>query len=336
MVDSSRGGIAENVSLLGSLRSRIRDIRGKRPGFIVGISLSAVICSVVLFLLPLSIFGYLIIAIVGVGLPYYMGLRRVIHIIIYGLGLMVLLSFVFSGTYTHYIYLAPSTVTQDASHNTTSGYYFGTGSVSPVSGSGTTQFTFTVQFYHPDTGGGNTSVYLLVDRLFLGGTALNTTMSPVSNTTVSSGQVLTTYSYSTTLPANEVYIMQFKSNVSGTWVPTTFTVTPRTSTQTDTFVRLIVPSILVVFLSVATLFFGLALIVLLIRQSRTRREQIARARQQRLSGRAEESAARRQGVLQGAGEKRPASKREKFICTSCGTEVTRDATVCPKCGEKFD
>ena len=27
---------------------------------------------------------------------------------------------------------------------------------------------------------------------------------------------------------------------------------------------------------------------------------------------------------------------EGFVCSECGADVPADATVCPKCGEKFD
>ena len=29
-------------------------------------------------------------------------------------------------------------------------------------------------------------------------------------------------------------------------------------------------------------------------------------------------------------------KEETFVCSECGADVPADATVCPKCGEKFD
>jgi ribosomal protein L40E len=29
-------------------------------------------------------------------------------------------------------------------------------------------------------------------------------------------------------------------------------------------------------------------------------------------------------------------EKESFVCSECGSDVPGDATVCPKCGEKFD
>ncbi len=325
--------MSENLTFMGDIKSRLKAMRGKRSGFLFGTIVAGAISCIVLFLLPVSILAYLIIAIVGFGLPYYMGMKKITYIIVYGLALMVVLSFVFAGAYTHDIYISPTSVSQDSGHNTTSGYFFGQGTVSPVEGTGSTVFSFSAEFYHPSSGPSYVPVYVIADRLFVTGVALNTTMNPVSNSTLSNGEVLTTYSYSATLPSNEIFILQFKSNISGSWVNTTYSLAPRTSTQAGTFSAIIGPSFLVVFLSVATLFFGVALIVLLVRQTRTRREQILRAREQRLQGRERPQPAQR---APSPGERPTASKKEKFICTSCGAEVSREDTKCPKCGEKFD
>ncbi len=337
-MDSGSGGkVVDDRSFSDRLRSSLRELRGKKEGIIISMIAAGAISSVVLFLLPVSILAYLIIAFVGFLLPYYMGLKRTLHILIYGVVLMLVLSFVFAGAYTHYVYLSPSSVIQDSTHNSTTGNFFKSGSVTPVQGSSSTVFTFTAAFNHPANITTAVPIFVTLVKLFgSGGVQLNTTMVPVSNVTLSNSRVLTTYSYSTTLPSGQIYLMQFKSNSSGTWVLSTVTLTPRTIGQSSTFITLIEPSILVVFLSVSTLFFGLALVVLLIRQTRTRREQIAKAREQQIKERVAEKTEKRQRTLpqsQGTGG---TTKKEKFVCTSCGTEVSRDDSVCPKCGEKFE
>ncbi len=331
------GSIAENLSMAGSIKSGLKSMRGKRSGILFGTILAGGISCIVLFFLPVSILAYLIIAALGFGIPYYFGLKRITYIIVYGLALMVVLSFVFAGAYTHDIYISPTTVSQDTGHNNTTGYYFLQGGVTPVQGSGSTVFTFNVQFHHPSSGPSLVPVYVIAETLFVNGQALNTTMVPVSNQTLSGGGILTTYTYSASLPSSEIFILQFKSNVSGVWVPTTVSIVPRTSTQFNTFTTIIGPSFLVVFLSIATLFFGVALIVLLVKQTRTRRDKILKARMEGAQKREGETDARTKGrQSRTTGEKPLATKKEKFICTSCGAEVGRDDRQCPKCGEKFD
>lgn len=335
MVGSSNSGVTEDVSFSRNMLSKLKNMRGKRSGIIFGAVLGGALSSIILFLFFVAILGFILIAIVGVIVPYLMGLKKLLHILIYGLGLMVVLSFVFAGAYTHYVYLLPPHVNQDSSHNTTTGYYFKEGAVTPTQGDASTVFSFTAQLYHPSSGSGNLSVYVVVDKLLSNGTALNATMSPVSNTTLTGGSVLTSYVYNTTLPGNQLYQLQFKTNISGVWVLTTITVSPWTSTPSNTFVTLIFPSFSFVMVSISLLFFGLELVIWLVARSKTRRDQILKARvdKNREEGGRDK---KRSEALQAPSERKAITKKEKFICTSCGAEVGKDDTQCPKCGEKFD
>lgn len=335
MVGSSDGGTIENVSLSGNLLSRLKSMRGKKSGIIFGAVLAGAICSIIFFLFFISILGFILIAIIGVVVPYLMGLKKLAHILVYGVALLVVLSFVFAGSYVHYVYLVPSHVSQDSHSNSTTGFYFKDGSVTPTKGDGNTVFTFNAQMYHPSNVSGNPTVYVVLDTLLGVGSTLNATMTPVSNTTHAGGSILTSYVYSTTLPNKELFGLQYKSNISGKWVMTTATVSPWTSTPSNTFVSLIEPSFRFVLISVFILFFGLELIIYLMVKSRIRRDQMLKARLER-------DRSERGGERPGSesttrsSERKLTTKKEKFICTSCGTEVSKDDKVCPKCGEKFD
>ncbi len=338
MAGRSEDGIVQNVTILNSLRSAIGGMKGKRSGILFSVAVSVAVSSVLLFYFPVAPIIYVAIALLSFLLPYFMGLRKAVPIIVYGLGLMLVLSFVFAGAYTHAVYLAPASVSQDSGHNTTAGYYFGQSGVSPLQGTGSTAFTFSARFYHPSSGQGSIPVYIEAQRLFSNGVAVNATMAPVSNVSLPNGEVLTTYSYSATLPSNEIFLLQFKSNVSGVWVSTFTTLAPRTISQQGTYFAILYPSVIVVFISIGTLFAGIALIVLLLRFNRTRREQIAKQRLERVNKEPEEKTVRHPRVQQpsATSSQSGASKKEKFICTSCGAEVSREDTECPKCGEKFD
>ena len=333
MEDASQGSVVERVGFGRGILSLIRSKRGKREGVILGIAAAVAISSVLMFLLPLDFITYILVALIGFALPYYMGVKKVLHLLIYGLCFIVVIGAVFTGALSHYVFVSPTTVSQEPGHNSTAGYFFGKGQVSPVDGNGNTVFAYTVQFYHPAPAS-NFSVYVLSERLFAGTTVFNTTMSQASSQTLAGGAVLTTYVYNTTVPSNNIYIFEFKANVSGSWVNSTVAISPRTATESSLFMVLLGPSIEYVVLSVGTLFLGIALIVLLIRQTRLRREALAKARETELNRRKEKIRGRGTGAQEE--KKAHAAKGEKFICTSCGTEVERDATVCPKCGEKFE
>lgn len=335
MVGKSDGGMMENASFSANLLSRLKNMRGKKSGILFGTILAGAICSVILFLFFVAIIGFILIAIIGVLVPYLMGLRRFLHIVVYGLALFVVLSFVFAGAYTHYVYLFPPHVSQDSSHNSTAGYYFKDGSVTPNQGDGNTVFSFTAQLYHPSSAPGNLTVYVVLANLLRAGPGLNETMTPVSNETLSGGVVLTNYVYNTTLSNKDLYQLQFKSNVSGVWILTTVTLSPWTSTPSNTFTTLIAPSFLYVFVSVFILFFAFELIMFLMVWSRHRRDKILKARLEK-KREGEDGVRTASKASTPATERKAATRKEKFICTSCGTEVGKEDKQCPKCGEKFD
>jgi len=330
----SRDSFQSSDGTFSGLMGKVKAMRGKRNGFIFAFVLVILLAFVLLFLLPASFITFLLLAAVAFAIPYYMGIKRFRQIVITGLVLMLVFAFIFDASYTNYLYTVPLSVIQDQSLNNTPGYFFGHGGVSPRSGSSSTSFSFTIQFYHPSDSALNYSVYLDLHPVLVSSKPLNQSLTAVSNRTLPSGEVLTSYVYNHSIGADNVYIMQYEANVSGKWIFSSVSVGLSTSTETNTYTLLIYPSIILMLLSVATLYFGIALIVLLFRQSRQRRE---RAASYAFTSSREESDRRRTSST-GQKPARQGSKvkEEKYVCSSCGASVPADATVCPSCGEKFD
>ncbi|MEM3852287.1 MAG: zinc-ribbon domain-containing protein [Methanomassiliicoccales archaeon] len=294
-------------------------------GAVIGIGLSALL----LYALPGSLLSIFLVPVIGFVAPYALGLRRLKHLLVYSIIFLVVLSLAFDASYTNFVYTSPSAVTQDLAHNTTAGYYFAKGDVAPRQGSTQTNFVFTADFAHPANSSLPVEVFVDLYALTAAYT-LNTTMVAVSN--VSRGaEILTTYTYATPLKLNNVFLMRFQAEVNGKWVNTTESVGAVTETYSQAYGTLLYPSFLYVLLSIATLYVGVVLIAVLIIQSRKRRETIKRRAMEIGTGKKIKAEETDQRPM-----RRTTSKKEKYVCTSCGAEVDKDSEICPNCGEKFE
>lgn len=331
MQDQKEPGAGGLVVALRSLfRAQIGKVKGKREGIIIAYVLVGILSVVLLFLLPESILTYLIIPVAAFALPYYMGNKRLKHIVIAGLLFLVVISVIFDASFSSALY-SNASVTQ-ASPVNTPGFYFKSGNVKPSIGGAATHFSFRTGFYHPSNATGTPQIVVVLFSTSTSTIRLNSSMIPLTNISAGSGETLTEYGLNTTLSPNQVYIYHFGANISGSWISTSASVVS-TSSQTQTFMGLMAYNIglstLVIFVFVGAFYFGVVLVFVLLRKNNARRDAI-------LAGRT-----RPPGQIPRKETKTPPTagktvKKEKWECSSCGAEVDANSEKCSSCGEKFD
>lgn len=330
MQDQEGSGTTGLPGMLKSiLGGQIARVRGKREGIIIAFVIVGILSTLLLFFAPQSLFTYLIMPIAAFALPYYMGNKRLKNILIAGLLFLVVVSLLFDASFSVALY-SNSTVTQANSVNAP-GFYFRSGDVRPSVGNSSTVFSFHAGFYHPSNASGAPQ---LVVVLFSTSTSvrLNSSMVAVSSTNAGSGETLTNYSFNTTLPANQVFVYHFGANISGSWISTSASVAS-TSSQTQTFLSLmgynLGLSTIVIFVFVGVFYYGIVLVFVLLRKNNRRRDEI-------LSGRARSPGVMPKSKPKDSGRSTKTVKKEKWVCSSCGSEVDASSEKCSSCGEKFD
>lgn len=150
------------------------------------------------------------------------------------------------------------------------------------------------------------------------------------------------YSYSTTTPHPYNYYF-FNVKVNDTWILGADYSTgsarllsgPLFQDSPTVVGALVLPSIFQVFISTFPVYAILVLMIWWTRRARRMREdQIKKYQEEREK---EEAEAPAKGKAKTPSlQKAMGLEEETFVCSECGADVPADATVCPKCGEKFD
>ncbi len=327
--ESPEGGMFGRVRSM--LQAQIGRVKGKREGIIIAYVLVGMLSAALLFLIPESILTYLIIPVAAFALPYYMGNKRLKHIIIAGLLFLVVISLIFDASFSSALY-SSGFVTQ-ASPVSNPGFYFKSGDVKPSIGGSGTQFSFHAGLYRPSNATAVPQVVVVLFPTSSSSTGLNASMVAVSNTSAPNGEILTEYGLNTSLPANQVYVFHFSANVSGSWSSTSESVVS-TVPEAQTFLNLMAYNIflstIIVFVFIGAFYYGVVLVFVLLRKSNRRKDAM-------LAGKASPP-----GRIPGRTPKKPSAattkavRKEKWECSSCGAEVESNAEKCGSCGEKFD
>jgi ribosomal protein L40E len=333
--DGSRG-------FYGSITAKLRGLRGKRNGILLAVVITVVFTAVMLFIAPFFILTYLLVPVVAFALPYYMGNRRIRNILLLGLLFLLVVALMTDVSYSNVIYsthsVAGSAGTPSAAPS------FQGGNVTPYLGGSGTVFKFSAYLLSPANNSSSYQIHLVVLKLSSLGVYLNSSMVPISRTPSAGGKVLTAYVYNTTLSPNYVFIYYFEENYSGTWIKTSVS-TVSTASASATYLALMSSGIIIsdsvgTFIFVGIFYYGLVFVFLLIRQNNRRKNTLlAMKGKSRPAGggtavKGVTSGQRRGSGVQGTAEK--TVKKEKWVCSSCGAEISPDAEVCGNCGEKFD
>ena len=219
------------------------------------------------------------------------------------------------------------------------------GTLAPTNGNSATVFKYSVNVTLPNNNTPIQEAHLfLLSIVFPSQVLTNLTMVESNRSVSPSGITNVTFTYEAALP-NAINWFDFEIKINGTWFISADYVNnqPRlligpVFSDPLTVAGALLP--IALFSSFTTSFFLLfGLLLLMIwwtrRARRMREEQVNRWEQQRADDEAKKPAAAKAKVP----SMRSAmglEKGETFVCSECGADVPADATVCPKCGEKFE
>jgi ribosomal protein L40E len=214
------------------------------------------------------------------------------------------------------------------------------GTVTPFSGEDTTLYTFSVEIHLPKgtTTVSNVSVSILSLR-FPSGVFSNQTMTLDSHDSATN---ISYYSYSSTI-SEPVSQFIFWAKVNGTWEAATdhradgeYPLWGPVQDDPWAIAATLLPlGLLNVY---GTSFIVYALLVFMVWWTRRAREMRVKAYERAVAEKDQETSdvkkvdAKVPSLAKAMGMESEGS----FVCSECGADVPAEATVCPKCGEKFD
>jgi hypothetical protein len=315
---------------------------GKTPfviPFAIGVS-AAVYYLVVLYGSAFCLSG-LITPLLLLGICWYFGIKSVKKLLVIGL----LASLVFAGVYTatmtdQYQHIHYKVGTSDDSNGTLKN-----GALQPLYGDKTTvyEYSVTVHIKNNNTTVKDVSVVIQSIR-FPSAVSDNFTMTELSRLVLNNttGEANIHYVYNTTLSA-PVNMYVFWANVSGTWYlaadfsgsQAMWLYGPMTKDTSAVF-GVILP--IALFQTLASVYPLYALIIVMIwwtrRTRKMRKNQMEKWEKEQYAAEAKKP---KEDVKVSLQRKAMGLEDEgTFVCSECGADVPAEATVCPKCGEKFE
>jgi len=213
------------------------------------------------------------------------------------------------------------------------------GTVTPLYGDGETIFTYTltINLANNTTAVSGVTVAIVETRLFFANYT-NNTMVLVSGENTTTRQ----YSYATTLP-RPVNGFVFGAIVDGKWIYAVeeddlqypLADGPIYSNAWSVVWVMAPIGLLYGFMDFFPIYGLIVVMIWWTRKSRRMREEhIAKWEAEREKKKAAEG--KEEVKVPSLAKAMGLEKEETFVCSECGADVPADATVCPKCGEKFD
>lgn len=284
----------------------------------------------------------LITPIVLLGLCWYSGIKGVKKLVLIGVVASLVFSVVYAAALTDNYQHIDYKVGASNDGNIT----LRNGTLQPLYGDQNTVHVFSVTVHVMNSTATVTDVAVLIQTVkFPSSHSENFTMTNVSRTVtnLTTGEANIVYVYNTTL-SSPVNTYVFWANVSGTWYLAAEYSTGQAMwlpgpmfKDSGAIVLTILPiSLFQVFASTFPLY---AMIVLMIWWTRRARKMREKQLEKWEEERAKEEARKPKEEAKVKSLQRQAMGLEDegtFVCSECGADVPADATVCPKCGEKFD
>lgn len=280
------------------------------------------------------------------GVLWYFGIRTPKKMLIVG----VIASLVFAGVWIYVV----AGLYENVEHiegRSLDGKTLTNATVSPLKGNAQTTYHFNVTVRNASTSpvALDSVKVVLVPVSYPGKPIANHTMAAVPGTSYSRNISGTTfwysnYTYATTVsnPINSYY---FIAEVNHTWVlgadyasgAAIRLVGPIFSDTAAVAGALVLFSLVQVFASTFPIFAILVLMIWWTRRARRMREdQMKKWQEEREKEEAKEPPKGKAKTPTPSLQKAMGLQDETFVCSECGADVPADATVCPKCGEKFE
>jgi len=284
----------------------------------------------------------LVTPLVLLGVCWYFGVRSVKKLLIVGVLASVILAGVYSATITNqYQHLKYNAGASDDKNVTLQN-----GTVQPLYGDKATVYEFGVTLHVKNNASDVTDVVVVIQTMGLPSysyknyTMVEQSREILNNTT---GEVKVRYVYNTTVP-DPVNWYLFGANISNNWyVAADFSSNPAKwlagpmAKDTNAILGVVLPiALLQSFIS--SVFPTYAIIVVMIwwlrRTRRMRKTEMEKWEEKRAK---EEAMKPKEDVKVSLQRKAMGLEDEgTFVCSECGADVPAEATVCPKCGEKFE
>ncbi len=286
----------------------------------------------------------LIAPVVLLGVMWQFGVKGVKKLLIIGAASCLVFGGVWAWYYTDfYQHADPATATSNETvvSNNITVPMMADGMVTPLFGTSSTVFNFTITFNLPDN-----STSWPINQVSVAIASFNFPSAISHNYSmikaVSTDNKTEHYYYSSTIskPVNQFI---FWANISGDWVVATehrggneYALTG--PVYTDTY-AILVPLVPVGILQVLLSFYPIyALLLLMIWWTRRARKMRVEAYEKAVAEKERETkdVPREDTKVPSLAKAMGLDKGEDFVCSECGSDVPAEAKVCPKCGEKFD
>jgi hypothetical protein len=289
-----------------SFSDGLKNMRKQKYAVPFALALTVLLTLAITLYLYWLCFGFMLVAMIAYGIPFYFGLKNRKKLFVFGTILFLFLGLAFGMNY----YFNIEGYKGDTVHSEKNELISGT--VSPLKGLPGDTYSFSVEL----TNGDNLSdVHLLA----LNGQNTRTIDQHMNY----SGPVASTNYSIYTLQLNNltegIYQFQYQANVSGSLVLTGIAVGPINMAMGSVMQSYLIYGLLYVGLfQIGILFYLLLLLTWWMDKSKKKMEDYDRARKQEKKG------------------DDGAKVSDMFVCSECGADVPMDSKACPKCGEKFE
>ena len=308
-----------------------------------GIAIAAGVYALVLMYAGTFCLSGLIVPLALLGVMWQFGIKGVKKLLIIGAVSCLVFSGVGNWFFTdYYQHVDPTmaTSTRTVVSNGTTVPIMADGSVTPLFGTSSTVFNFTIKFNLPDNGTTWPIEDVRVESSNIGFPAVSHTYTMLRAPSTDNKTILYYYSSTISTPANQ-FIFRAKVNdslMNGTYHKDGAEYLLTGPIYKDSFalaVSLIPGVILQVFVSFYPIY---ALILLMIWWTRRARKMRVETYQKATAEKEKETKdiPKEDTKVPSLAKAMGFEKGEDFVCSECGADVPAEAKVCPKCGEKFE
>lgn len=304
----------------------------------VAIALATLVYAAVLMYLGSFCLNGLIAPLFLLGILWKFNIKKIKPLLITGAVATLFFTFAWVGLSTDFYMSVEPAIGQ--SEDTMASSVLVNGTVTPFNGDDTTLYTFSLEIHLPNSTTTVSSVNVSILSLqFPSGALTNNTMTLDS---FDSSTNISYYSYSSTI-SRPVSQFIFWAKVNGTWEVATdhradgdYPLWGPVYDDAWPIAMILIPlGLLNVY---GTSFIVYALLVFMVWWTRRARQMRVKAYEKAVAEKDQETSdvKKEDAKVPSLAKAMGMESEGSFVCSECGADVPAEATVCPKCGEKFD
>jgi len=309
-----------------------------------GIAIAAGVYALVLLYAGTFCLSGLVVPLALLGVMWQFGIKGVKKLLIIGAVSCLVFSGVWAWYYTDYyqhVDPAMATSTETVVSNGTTVPMMTDGLVTPLFGTGSTVFNFTITFNLPDN-----STTWSIENVNVAIASVNFPSAESRNHSmirIASADNRTAHYYYSSTVSKPVSQFIFWANISGDWIVATehrggaeYALNGPIYKDSFAVVAPLIPvGVVQVFVSFYPIY---ALLLLMVWWTKRARKMRVTAYEKAVSEKEKETKdiPKEDTKVPSLAKAMGLEKGEDFVCSECGADVPAEAKVCPKCGEKFD